>query len=262
MEPKRDKIIDRVNIEELIRGELSPSETLISTLYCMYTVKRPDGITVQFPAKVCCFGLSDRRIVCILRDLLGKNVRTIDFPLNQIASVKYSKGFTGDQIQINYKSQVDPLILKVSRRFRRNSNRIVEFILSEIRNKEHKSDKENILLRQNQSLLRSKWEQLISIETYGLMLVLLGLIAFITLFSLVVEQYIYGGDLPVNYANLTASSILFLFGLIGMLFIVKKEMPPLTFISIKGHPAILIGLFIVILFWGLIILNIVKNLTN
>jgi hypothetical protein len=261
MEPERNKIIDRVDIEELIRGELSPSETLISTLYCLYTVKRLDGIAVQFPAEVCYFGLSDRRIVCILRDMLGRSVRKIDFPLDQITSVKFSEGFTGDQLQIHYKSQVNPVILKVSRRFRRNCNRIVEIILSEIGNKEHIADKK-ILSRQNQNLIMSKWEQFISIDTYNLLLVLLGLITCITLVSLAIEQYILEGDLPLNYRNLIASSILFLFGLIGMLFIAKKEMPPLNFISIKGRPAILMGLFIVILFWGLIILNIVKNLIN
>jgi peptidoglycan biosynthesis protein MviN/MurJ (putative lipid II flippase) len=75
-----------------------------------------------------------------------------------------------------------------------------------------------------------------------------------------IERKLYPGGTPeiVNFA--ITGLILFLWGLSGFAFILRKELPPTRFSSVEGTPAVLFGAFWVIFWWGLSFVGVWKAL--
>lgn len=66
-----------------------------------------------------------------------------------------------------------------------------------------------------------------------------------------IGEKLYPGGLP-RLPNFTIGScILFLWGLSGIVLIVRKEAPPMTLISIRGTAAVILGIIWIVFWWGL-----------
>jgi hypothetical protein len=83
---------------------------------------------------------------------------------------------------------------------------------------------------------------------------------FIVVFSTWVYRRIYFHNPVQPFIDIMVSIYLFSMGISGLMVVIKKEFPPMLFISIRGIPAIIIGIIWMLFFWGLVLLMLIINI--
>ena len=83
---------------------------------------------------------------------------------------------------------------------------------------------------------------------------------FIGVFSAWVYRRIYFHNPVQPFIDIMVSIYLLIMGLSGLMVVIKKELPPMLFISIRGIPAIIIGIVWIIFFWGLVLLTFIIDI--
>jgi hypothetical protein len=86
-------------------------------------------------------------------------------------------------------------------------------------------------------------------------------IVFGLLISLVmgwVANKYYPHGLPPILLQIVGICIFFLWGSSGIVLVARKEWPTMTWISLRGNPAMIIGLLFIIFWWGLALMGLVK----
>ncbi len=71
-------------------------------------------------------------------------------------------------------------------------------------------------------------------------------------------KILYAEGLPNLILQLSGMLVFFLFGCSGLVLVCRKEWPTMTWLSLKGKPAIIFGLIWIIFWWGLGILGLIK----
>jgi hypothetical protein len=89
----------------------------------------------------------------------------------------------------------------------------------------------------------------------------LGPIFFAMLISYVIiniGKMIYPDGLPALFLQISGMFVFFLFGCAGVVLVARKEWPTMTWISLKGNPALIIGIIWIVFWWGLATMGLLK----
>lgn len=85
---------------------------------------------------------------------------------------------------------------------------------------------------------------------------ILGVAGFISFLASILLGYVVTGNGLQSFWVLSGSYLMFLlWGSAGLVFIFRREYPRFTY-SIRGIPAVIIGVLWVVFWWGIVILNI------
>jgi hypothetical protein len=102
---------------------------------------------------------------------------------------------------------------------------------------------------------KSPWRQIKawfnSISTYSLVIIPVVAALLVGLGWPWLLKKIYSGNPPELPLSIGTIVSLFLLGAMGVPIILRKEFPPMTFISVKGIAAVLFGLIYIVFWWGL-----------
>jgi hypothetical protein len=190
--------------------------------------------------------------------MLGVPVAKRKIRLDKVNKIILVKGVVTDSLQIYVADDPDPLILRVAMVYRHKTQKIME-TLDQVGNISWRffprefTDAKNDTGSQNTLCKKIK-----EIDTLILFLFPWGLILALVWASQLIERFVFRGSLPHVYVVAATTIMFFLLGLSPFAFVIKKELPIMNLVSVRGRPAIIIGMFFVSIFWGFVLLGLYK----